>query len=328
MLLPCPVDIHGLADCHGLPVANHWHLTLLAVAHAVGGGDDAVGDHIDPLRHLHGEGHLCGILHLHLFGMMADGVARSGIGEQQAHLHLSGHLPLLTGHYFRHQRQRVAAAQEARHIGLHHERLGGDEGAVEGAYLEVAGDGQTFDIPACEQFGHREAVGYRAVGAGAQLGSEESQRVEVGAHLGLLARRGAAGSSPLDNLYGFKRAGFICHRSNCHIETFLFHFHFVCNNRKFNHRLVGNTCRLVHAHAAPTAIVRQCILEGPHRGIATLIVEAPIFVQPTACAASDMQRTDAGGEVRPPRREAPLSRAAIRVQCIVVHCHHQRTLNS
>ena len=143
-------------------------------------------------------------------------------------------------------------AQEARQVGLHHKGFLRDECLVEGAYLDVLCDGHALHVPAGEQLRYCEFVGGRAVLAGAHIGGEEGQCVEVGAHLhGLCA-------TTLIN----------AHRGTCHWRSIGYylqnrrHFHHLLFfHYSIEHYIVRLRCgRLVHdASTPPTVIVGQSI---------------------------------------------------------------------
>ena len=117
--------------------------------------------------------------------LAAQGVAGGGVGEEEGNRDGFSLVRIVGFHYLGHQCEAVAAAEETRHVGLHHQGLAGDEGLVEGACLDVLGDCQPFYVPAGEQFGHGEAACGRTGAVGAQVGKEEGQCALVPAHLHL-----------------------------------------------------------------------------------------------------------------------------------------------
>ena len=274
-LLADAVDVHGLADGDGLAVAEDGNLALFAVAHAVGHGGDAVDGCINTLRHLDREQHLRGILDGDVFGVEAQRVARSGIGEQQLYLH--GYLSTLRFHYFGHKGEAVALAEEAGHVGLHHEGFGGDKGFVEGADFEVAAHSEAADVPAREEFGNGEAVGGGAGAVGAHVGGEECQGAEVLAqlHLGVVfdvgLRDGFVHIAVDSEVTGKGCSGFVGGQRDTKSFLFLGQFRHRRERALGHNPVLGKRAGSAKSGHGNAAIARQSVDEGPHRGVGAIV---------------------------------------------------------
>ena len=160
---------------------------LFAVAEAVAAGFHAHDDELRQLGGIYREAHLRGALGF-------DGEGQGGgvehfLGCRLQNFYLCGAADSLlrSVHQPGGNLCLVVMADEARHIGLHHDRLRCHGLAVEPAVADFLVVGQAHEAPRGDALGQREVDDNAPFGIGAELWKEERRLVEVLPHLGCAA---------------------------------------------------------------------------------------------------------------------------------------------